>query len=36
MLSRDSECNHRGQARDRDPVAPARLSGILALEIAPM
>src|ERR1700730_17692728 len=35
MLPRHSECDHRGQARDRDPVASARLSGLLALEIAP-
>jgi hypothetical protein len=35
MLPRDSECDHRGQARDRDPLASARLSGLLALKIAP-
>src|SRR6202035_5508261 len=32
---RDSECDHRGQARNRDPLASARLSGLLALEIPP-
>ena len=32
----DSECDHRGQARNRDRVASARLSGLLALEIAPV
>jgi hypothetical protein len=33
MLSLDSECDHRGSARDRDPLASARLSRLLALEI---
>jgi hypothetical protein len=36
MLSGHSERDHGGQARDRDPVASARLSGLLALEIPPM
>src|ERR1700732_4340834 len=30
------ECDHRSQARDRDPMASARLSGLLALEIPAM
>ena len=29
----NSECDHRAQAGDRDPVASAELSGLLALEI---
>ena len=33
--TRDSECDHRGQARNGYPVVSARLSGLLALEIAP-
>ena len=35
ILPRDSECDHRSQARNGYPVASARLSGLLALEIAP-
>jgi hypothetical protein len=33
MLPGHSECDHRGQARNRYAVASARLSGLLALEI---
>jgi hypothetical protein len=36
MLLRDSERDHGGQARDRDLVASARLSDLLALEIPPV
>jgi hypothetical protein len=35
MFPTISECDHGGQARDRDPVASARLSGLLALEVPP-
>jgi hypothetical protein len=35
VLPLDSECDHCGQARDRYPVASARLSFLLALEIPP-
>ena len=31
----DSECDHGDQARDRDPLASTRLSGLLALEVPP-
>jgi hypothetical protein len=31
-----SECDHRGEARDRDPTAKAQLSGLLTLEIVPV
>ena len=33
ILPFDSEYDHRGQARNRYPVASARRSGLLALEI---
>ena len=35
LLPVDSECDHGGQARDRDPLASARLPRLLALEIPP-
>jgi hypothetical protein len=35
MFSLDFECDNGDQARDRDPMASTRLSGLLALEVPP-